>query len=116
MDRRKVGKYGENIAADYLGSLGYQVLDRNYFTKYGEIDLICIKKNVLYFVEVKYRRNVNYGTPKDGITPKKVQRIKKSAMVYLKEELKSFMDFKISFLGILGDKDPKFEFIENMLL
>jgi len=51
--RQKLGEHGENTAAMYLKKKNYMIIERNYSTKDGEIDIICIKDTVLYFIEVK---------------------------------------------------------------
>lgn len=116
MNRRIIGKYGEDLAERFLKSNGFQVIRRNYHTRYGELDLVCIKDDILYFIEVKYRKNYKYGSPKEGISYEKINRIKKTAMLYLKEESVHYKPFRLSFLGIVDANEPEYEFIENMLL
>ena len=52
---KDIGSYTENIAATYLLNNGYSILDRNYRNKFGEIDIICQKDNIIIFVEIKSR-------------------------------------------------------------
>lgn len=63
MNKRKVGAEYEQIAAQYLQSKGYRVLERNYRTSYGEIDIILEKDSCLVFCEIKFRSSGLYGTP-----------------------------------------------------
>lgn len=81
--RKNVGDIGENFAADLLTNAGYQVIERNYRTKAGEIDIIAIKNGVLHFVEVKTRNGDQYGYPSEAVTATKQQRIKRAAEQYL---------------------------------
>lgn len=70
-NNRDIGYKAEKIASDFLESLGYSIIQKNFhFGKYGEIDIICDDNNTLVFVEVKYRNTSNYGTPESSITQK----------------------------------------------
>ena len=81
--RKNVGDIGENFAADLLANAGFQIIERNYRTKAGEIDIIAIKNGVLHFVEVKTRNGDQYGYPSEAVTAAKQLRIKKAAEHYL---------------------------------
>lgn len=74
------------MAASFLTSEGFSVLERNYLRKSGEIDLIALSPdNILTFVEVKYRKTDRYGQPYEAVTPSKQKRIYRTAEWYLKE-------------------------------
>lgn len=81
--KKELGRFGEDMAARYLEEEGYKILARNYRNRYGELDIICIKNEVLVFVEVKTRRSNRYGSAEEAITPKKIEHIKKVALHYL---------------------------------
>ena len=81
--RKNVGDIGENYATDLLTNSGFKVIERNYRTKAGEIDIIAIKDGVLHFVEVKTRNGDQYGYPSEAVTSTKQQRIKRAAEQYL---------------------------------
>lgn len=81
--RKNVGDIGENFAADMLTNSGFRVIERNYRTKAGEIDIIAIKDGVLHFVEVKTRNGDQYGYPSEAVTLTKQMRIKRAAEQYL---------------------------------
>ena len=83
--RQKFGKSGEDQAARYLKKNGYQVLCRNYRSRFGEIDIIARDAETIVFVEVKSRRTSSYGHPKYAITYAKQEKISKTALYYLKE-------------------------------
>lgn len=78
-----VGARGEEIAANWLTANGYQLIARNNFTKWGELDLIASKNNILVFVEVKLKSTEEFGTPEEMIGPSKLQQIRKAAEMYL---------------------------------
>ena len=83
MNNRKSGIEGEDIAVEYLKKQGYLILERNYKTMVGEIDIIAKDKDTIVFVEVKARDNTKFGMPIESITPYKVQRIIRTAQWYL---------------------------------
>ena len=81
--RKNVGDIGEDYAADMLTNSGYRIIERNYRTKVGEIDIIAIRDGVLHFVEVKTRNGFGYGYPSESVTEVKQRRIRKAAEQYL---------------------------------
>lgn len=80
--RTPLGKIGENIAAGYLQKNGYRIIERNYYKRAGEIDIIAIDKDTLVFVEVKTRNSVDFGSPLEAITPWKLRSLIKTAQYY----------------------------------
>lgn len=81
----KVGDIGEKAAVDYLHNAGYDILERKYRSRIGEIDIIAKNKNILVFVEVKTRRNTTYGFPAEAVTYRKQQKIINTALCYLQQ-------------------------------
>lgn len=81
---QKIGKYGENIATEYLEHLKYKIIEKNFRCKGGEIDIIAYDENnnELVFVEVKTRTNIKYGTPKETVEKRKQKHIKLVATYY----------------------------------
>src|SRR3972149_4996892 len=80
---REVGRRGEEIAAGFLQKRGFKIVERNHSTKFGEIDLIAIKNNVLRFVEVKLKQTEDFGTPEEMIGSSKLARVQRMAEFYL---------------------------------
>ena len=78
----KFGKNAEIFAAKFLSSKGYRIIDRNFRSKFGEIDIIAIKENYLVFVEVKARTNNLFGFPEESVTQSKLNKIIKTAEYY----------------------------------
>ncbi len=74
------GKWAEDVAAGYLKSNGYKILDRNFRTRFGEIDIIAFKQGTLIFVEVKYGEGGRF-----RVDRRKMNRIKMAANFYLKD-------------------------------
>ncbi len=79
------GYCGEQIAADYLKEHGYIILERNYTTSVGEIDIIAAGEGYLVFVEVKERLNENYGNPAEAVVPYKQRKICQVASQYIRK-------------------------------
>ncbi len=77
------GKKGEEIAARYLQSRGYNIIKMNVRYKRGEIDIVAREKNELVFVEVKSRSTRTFGWPEEGVTPRKRMRMRLSAGLFL---------------------------------
>lgn len=83
MNTKDIGNYGEKCAAKYLEKNGYKIVERNYRTSFSEIDIIAVSGDVLCFVEVKTRSNVDYGLPCEAVNYRKRQKIIKGAMQYM---------------------------------
>ena len=79
---RQIGDRGEQTAADWLTADGHEIIARNWRTRYCEIDIVSKKDNVLYFTEVKYRKNDNFGDGLAAITNKKQQQMRFSAEMF----------------------------------
>jgi putative endonuclease len=90
--KQETGKTGENMAEMFLVKRGYVIIERNYWKKFGEIDIICKKDDKIYFVEVKTvsRNNVSRETrdeyrPEDNLHPQKIKRMGRAIDVYIEE-------------------------------
>lgn len=105
MNRRKEGAYYENLVAEYLKTQGYEILEKNYRCRIGEIDLIAKEGETLVFVEVKYRRDDKMGDPKEAVDQKKQKKISMTASYYLMREC-GRMDIPCRFdvAVVLGDQ------------
>ncbi len=79
---RHLGQIGEEIAAKFLIQNGYSIVDRNWRTRYGEIDIIAQKDRTICFIEVKTRSNIGYGYPVEAITPRKLHKMNVTAQLY----------------------------------
>jgi len=78
-----IGIQGEKTAENYVKSIGMSILAKNYRCIYGEIDIIAKDNNCIVFIEVKYRKNTNYGYPLEAVNDIKQQKIKKTALYYI---------------------------------
>ena len=80
---KDIGSFGEAWARDYLISKGYKILNMNFRNKFGEIDIICKKNNLLIFCEIKSRYSNSFGSPIESITCYKQKQIIKLSELYL---------------------------------
>ena len=112
--KKETGRLGEALAASMLEDRGYEILTRNYRCRFGEIDIIAVKKKVLCFVEVKTRTRQEYGEPAEAVTYHKQQKIKKTALFYIGEK-NIEADFAFDIIEVLIDnkKIPSVNHIEN---
>jgi putative endonuclease len=81
--KQSFGKWGEKTAADYLVSKGLLIVEQNWRCSFGEIDIVAKKDNTWTFVEVKTRKNDQYGFPEEAITHKKRTHLINSAVFYI---------------------------------
>ena len=82
MSNVQAGKLGEQAAAKLLAKNGYKILDRNFRSKLGEIDIVAQEGNILVFVEVKTRWSPKFGTPEEAVTPWKIKSIIRTGNYY----------------------------------
>lgn len=81
--RQQLGRYGEDIASTELERLGYQILDRRYRSRFGEIDLIARDEATVVFVEVKTKTDSRFGDPAEMVTLQKQRRLVSMAEEYV---------------------------------
>lgn len=118
-ERRRTGNLGEELAAEFLKSQRYMILERNYSTDFGEIDIICKKQKTFYFVEVKTRRRDRMTPieprPASSVTPEKQRMILAVANYYKKASKKNYkMQFDI--IEVILDKDGhEIKHLENTI-
>lgn len=102
--RQRVGQQGEEIAANYLQHQGYQILDRNYHSRFGEVDLVAEKDDVVVFVEVKARTSVSFGLPEESVTTEKLAKIYDTALLWLQDHPEKSDDWRVDVIAIQMDK------------
>lgn len=119
LSTRSVGERGEDLAMRYLAGKGYSLVERNYRTRRGEVDLVVRRENVLVFVEVKLRRGSSFGDPLEAVTPRKQGRLRLAAEEYLaelaEEVLLGLDEIRFDVVGIRvrGGGLPEFRHVEN---
>jgi putative endonuclease len=115
---QKLGKMGEDIAAEFFEARGFIVLERNYRTSTGEIDLIVRKDDLIVFVEVKTRTSTRYGLPEEAITSTKQEHMVTSAEEYILSHPENSEFWRLDVLSILINQhngNPQIEWFENAI-
>jgi len=82
-EHNDLGKFGEELAVDFLEKNGYEILETNWVFQKAEIDIIAQKENILAIVEVKTRSSIEFGLPQDFVKPKKIQLLVKAVNEYV---------------------------------
>ena len=112
--RQKFGKDSESVAVRHLKKNGYKILQQNYRTKLGEIDIIAKDKQALVFVEVKARKSSRFGSPKWAVTPMKQRKISMVALCYLKATNQQNVKARFDVVTISSlQNNPQIEIIKN---
>jgi len=95
-----IGNWGEDVACKYLLEAGYEVIERNFRTPYGEIDIIATLNGQLTFIEVKTRTNNLYGTPESSITAQKRKHMINAAQSFLHTHMQFDHNWQIDVISI----------------
>lgn len=82
-ERHILGRKGEEEAVKYLEGQGYKIIERNFFCRQGEIDIIALDKEYIVFVEIKARTSTDYGLPSEAVTGRKIKHMIKAIQYYL---------------------------------
>ncbi|PHS59072.1 MAG: hypothetical protein COB17_00620 [Sulfurimonas sp.] len=109
MSRAK-GNLGEEKAKDFLLSLNFFIIESNFYSKFGEIDIIATKDNVLHFIEVK--SGLSYEDAIQNITPVKLSRLIKTGYVYIK---KNSLDTDYVYDAVIVTAN-NIDFLENITI
>lgn len=118
-DNKKVGAIGEDAASQLLRKKGYQILERNFRTRWGEIDIIARGKwkgrtlPLTLFVEVKTKTGDQYGEPWEMINMRKWQQVKNMAQVYLTKNGLGEVPCRIDVIGVWLNLDHEVEKIKH---
>jgi len=102
--RQELGTKGESVARDMYKIKGYRIVERNFKCRVGEIDLICVKDNLLVFCEVKTRTRLTFGMPVESVDAKKIRHIRRVAASYLSQGMR--------LNRLYGDFDIRFDVVE----
>jgi putative endonuclease len=105
--RKKMGEFGEKLAGDFLKRRGYEIVLRNYYTRFGEIDIIAQKEGRWFFIEVKTRTNEAFGEPQEAVTHYKIRRLSRAVEIYLLDRNLQRADFQIDVIGVAIDRINK---------
>ncbi|MCH5350473.1 MAG: YraN family protein [Clostridiales bacterium] len=99
------GKSGEDLAVKYLETHGYRILDRNFTTDIGEVDIFATDEHTLISVEVKSRLSLDYGTPAEAVGYQKIKKISQVTSQYIKKYRLSGVPVRFDVIEVyLNDK------------
>ena len=85
MSTQLIGRWGEAKAGEHLRKKGYKILSLNYHSRFGELDIVARKKNIIAFVEVKLRKNSAHGAACEFVTQSKQEKLIMTAQIYIQE-------------------------------
>ena len=105
--RKQLGRWGEELAARHLQSLGYTIIARNWRYGRGELDVVDQAGQILVFAEVKTRRGRDLGTPEEGVTPAKARQLLQLAQAYLYKNNLDDIEWRIDMVAVELDKSGK---------
>jgi len=111
--KRLLGREGEDLAARFLEKRGYRILDRNYSTRSGEIDLVALHEGAVVFVEVKTRTSNAFGAPELAVDPRKQRRMVKAALGYIKYKKLHQVPCRFDVVAISSTAETTVEHIRN---
>ncbi len=109
---KQIGDSAEDMAANYLRKNGHEILDRNWKTKYCEIDIVSTRNKIIYFTEVKYRKSTDQGGGLAVITPKKLNQMKFAAEFYALSNQISDTNLRLSAISLTGQPPIVETFLE----
>lgn len=116
-ERKRFGDWGEHYARQFLEGRGYSILESNFRSQYGEIDLVAQEGECLVFVEVKSRRTGAFGRPEESVTEAKQQKLVQAALEYLQEKELEESDWRIDVVGIeAGGPRPRVRLVRNAVV
>ncbi len=102
--RKEIGKIGEEKAWDYLQKKGYSLVEKNFRTRYGELDIIIKKKETLIFVEVKTRVGYYLGKPHEAVNLRKIRHLKRAIQYFLLKNGYKNNKLRLDVVSIVLDK------------
>jgi ribonuclease HII len=109
---KEIGDTAEDIASEYLVRGGHTIIDRNWKTKYCEIDIVSQKNDTIYFTEVKYRKKTDQGGGLVAITSKKLRQMKFAAEFYALSSQISDMNLRLAVIALNGQPPVIETFLE----
>ncbi len=116
MKAKPLGRKGEDLAASFLHDLGWEIVERNYRTRLGEIDIVGRDRGAIVFVEVKTRTSSDIARPDQSVTARKQAKLRRLVEEYLVRHHQEDADVRFDVVGVtLGAGRPEFEHIRGAL-
>lgn len=114
--KQQLGQEGESAAIQYLEGEGFRIVERNFRTRWGEIDLIAEKKREFYFIEVKTRQDHSHGHPLESLPSHRLQRLQKMSQFYSQKHRLWDQKLHLSLLGIdWAEGHPQFHLLIDII-
>lgn len=109
------GRRAEDIAASYLQGLGHRIQDRNWRTRWCEIDIVTVRKETVYFVEVKYRQSNAFGSGLEYITPKKLAQMRFAAEFWMASNSYGAQGYRLAAVEVTGEGYKVTSWLDDLL-
>ena len=117
MDKIGLGKRGEDIAVDYLKRRGYKIIERNYRSRLGEIDIVAAHRSFTVFIEVKTRTGDDFGFPQESVDERKQRRMVRVAQTYIKHRRLKDANYRFDVVSIdFSGKKPSVNLIQGAFM
>ena len=110
-----LGQRGETLGWNFLKKQGYALMEKNYRTRLGEIDVVARKDQTVVFIEIKTRRDTRFGLPEEAVDWRKRQKLSRLAESYLQEKGLEDQPVRFDILSITWDgmREPQFSLLED---
>ncbi len=99
-NKLSIGSKGKKIACKSIKKNGYKIIEKNYRTKYGEIDIIAEQENTMCFIEVKARSSSDYGSPEEFVTKRKQKKLWRTSCIYINKNSIENKDFRFDVVAV----------------
>lgn len=115
--RKEIGRWGENIACQYLEQNNYKIIERNFLCRQGEIDIVAkdITQKELVFIEVKTRSNLKYGNPAEAVNNQKQRHIRQAINYYVYKNKMRDLSIRIDVIEVYIIQNYKVNHIKQIL-
>lgn len=113
--QKQIGRKGEKIALDYLLKKGYVLRDRNFHTRFGELDLVMQERGMIVFIEVKTRTSGTFGAPEASITPAKLEHLVNAGLLWLQAHPETPDDWRIDVISIFLSRQSNIPDIRHFI-
>ncbi len=108
--RKQLGDWGEKIVIQKLIELGFEIIETNFHSQFGEIDIVAKEKGTMVFIEVKTRSSSSYGIASESISKFKKERLIKTVYTYLQEKNIEDADYRIDLATLDKKNNDEWEF------
>lgn len=119
-ETQKIGQLGEDVAVRFLMKQGYEIIDRNFTKKCGELDIVAKNKAKIHFVEVKTVSCENFYRPEENVSPRKLKRMARAIQIYMVQKRVSYeTDWQTDIITVILDptnKTAKVNVLKNIII